>query len=71
MLLLRGGLLRGLGRLGLGLDLGLGLGLELAMLGYMVVWMLVMSLRPLTRVRLLVCEDVLHLRQQFSRSWRV
>jgi hypothetical protein len=68
VLLLCGRLLGSLGRLRLRLNLGLRLlRLKLSMLGYMVIRMLVVSLRPLARVLLLVCEDVLHLRRQFSR----
>jgi hypothetical protein len=69
VLLLSSGL-GGLGglRLRLRLNLSLSLRLELAMLSYMVVWVLMVSLRPLARVLLLVSEDVLHLRQQTLRS---
>jgi hypothetical protein len=72
--------LRGGGSGGSSLCLGLRLRrlclrLELAVLGYMVVGMLVVTLRPLARVVLLLLlllllrEEVLHLLHLLRRSW--
>ena len=67
LLSLRGGCC-GSGSLGLGLR-RLSLRLKLAVLGYMVVGMLVVALRPLARVVLLLLrEEVLHLLHLSLRS---
>jgi hypothetical protein len=61
LLLGRGGGCGGCLSLCLCLRLRLRLCLELTMLGYMMVWLLVVSLGPLARILLLVREDMLHL----------
>lgn len=53
---------------GLRLRLSLGLCLKLAVLGYMVIRVLVVSPGPLARVLLLVREDVLHLSLLFHKA---